>query len=124
MVHIIGSGEDRHEALWRSLRVDAQVLKDITIRLSEIVAASFREDAQEQQGRIGAHIVSTRPTDSEIKRRLDICKRWFGVLRNDYGYSFPRIFDTLPHALRADLDGKPFNPSTRATWAPDAEVSR
>ena len=60
-----------------------------------------------------------RQTQNEIKHRFNICLGLVGVMRNDLGYSWQRIADTLPEALRAKLDGVDWSPSTRAAWSTD-----
>lgn len=49
--------------------------------------------------------------EREVKRRFDICERWFRILRCDLKYSLDQALDTLPQALQAELSGKSFEPS-------------
>jgi hypothetical protein len=56
-------------------------------------------------------------TKNDVKRRFDILAKWFKVMRGDLGWSLQRALDTLPRALRAELDGEEFVPDNRATWA-------
>lgn len=58
-------------------------------------------------------------TEKEVNRRFSICEEWFRVMRGDLGYSLDRAMDFLPLALRATLDGTPFDPPTgNGGWAP------
>lgn len=60
-----------------------------------------------------------RQTQAEIKSRFDHCLGFVRVMRNDLGWSWQRITDTLPEALRAKLDGVDWTPSTRSSWSSD-----
>jgi hypothetical protein len=60
-----------------------------------------------------------RQTQNEIKHRFNICLGLVGVMRNDLGYSWQRITDTLNEALRAKLDGVDWTPSSRSAWSTD-----
>lgn len=60
-----------------------------------------------------------RQTQAEIKRRFEMCLAMVAELRTDLRWSFARISDTLPTALRAKLDGADWNPSTRNSWTKD-----
>jgi hypothetical protein len=57
-------------------------------------------------------------TRDEVKRRFDICVRWFKVLRMDKKLSIERCVDEMPKALRAELDGKKYEPHVRSLWMP------
>lgn len=78
-----------------------------------IVAQSFRNDA----ARNGAEHAQRVQTEAEMKRRADICGRWFRVMRGDLHWSKPRILDELPRALQAELDGGTYTPPERSLWA-------
>lgn len=58
-------------------------------------------------------------TRAEVKRRFDLCVKWFKVMRMDHKFSIDRAVSQLGTALRAELDGKPFNPHTKALWRPE-----
>ena len=92
--------------------------KETTLRFARIVLKSFIED-DERRGRV------VEPTVAETKRRMAICLRWFRILREEIGWSTPRVLDTLQAPLRAELDGMPWAPnedSKVSTWAvPDSE---
>jgi|SRR3972149_4591901 len=51
-----------------------------------------------------------RPTESETKRRAQMYIKWFGILRRDCQYSLEKTLDMLPHALRCEIDGTPYEP--------------
>jgi len=61
----------------------------------------------------------SRQTQSEIKRRFNICLGLVGEMRTDLHWSWQRITDTLPTALRSKLDGASWSPSTRTAWSHD-----
>jgi hypothetical protein len=86
--------------------IDGQARARVTVRFMQVIEGSFREDR-------------SRFTGSEVKRRFQICERWFRELRAEHGWSVPRILDNLPRILRAQLDGAPFDPTTeRQIWTP------
>lgn len=60
-----------------------------------------------------------RETQSEIKQRFNICLGYVGVMRNELGWSWSRIHDTLPQALRCKLDGADWTPPQRNSWTHD-----
>lgn len=58
-------------------------------------------------------------TGAEIKRRFQICERWFREARADRGYSLERTLDLMAQALRCELDGVEFDPETGPRiWTP------
>lgn len=69
--------------------------------LENAVRRSFEED-------------KSRRTQDEAKRRTRICVAVIRELRNDMKWSIDRIASELPVALRAKLDGIPWDPSTAA----------
>lgn len=60
-----------------------------------------------------------RQTQSEIKRRFDLCADLAGRMRTDLHWSLQRIHDTLPLALRCELDGANWEPDERQSWITD-----
>lgn len=79
-------------------------------------------DAVEKSFRTDMVLRPVRSRD-EIKRRFEICVRTFVELRRDAGWSVPRILDEMYPALRAKLDGDPWDPESagkRGAWATDA----
>jgi len=56
-------------------------------------------------------------THAKVKERFEICVRIFRVLRGDLKWGVERIMGHLPHYLRCELDGLPWEPDARATWA-------
>ena len=63
----------------------------------------------------------TRPVlvfaEQVLKDRTDFCVDMASELRRDLGWPVERIIDTLPEALTAHLDGRPWEPSKRQCWA-------
>ena len=58
-------------------------------------------------------------TTAEVKRRSEICLKWFKILRADMGYSVDRALDFMQYALQKELKGEPFEPPAKdAAWAP------
>lgn len=60
-----------------------------------------------------------RQTKLEIKQRFDMSLALMGVMRHDLKWSWNRIRDTLPGALRCTLESGDWNPSTRSAWTAD-----
>lgn len=58
-------------------------------------------------------------TDTEVRRRFDICARIYRQLRGDLKWSVSRIMDHLPKYLRCELDGEAWKPDDRQAWIPD-----
>ncbi len=63
-----------------------------------------------------------RQTQNEIKDRFNHCLGLVGIMRNDLKWSWQRIEDELPKALRCKLDKVDWNPNTRSTWVTDDET--
>jgi len=61
----------------------------------------------------------SRQTQNEIKRRFNICLGLVSEMRTDLRWSWQRITDTLPVALRSKLDGAAWSPSARTAWSHD-----
>jgi len=68
------------------------------------LARSFKDDAARHDGLFITH------TAAEERRRAEILFKWFRRLRGDLGYSLSMALDELPRALRAELDGTPYEP--------------
>lgn len=83
----------------------------VTNDFIEVIGKSFAED----QKRSGKPI---RMTQAEVKRRFDMCAKIFALLRGDLHWGIQRITDHLPIYLRAELDGKPWEPDQRQCWMP------
>lgn len=80
--------------------------------LMATIANSFKQDGDR------GSIINL--TDTEFRRRFQICEKWFRIMRGDCGYSVEKTVDFLPRALRCDLDGESFEPpkSDVSGWAP------
>jgi hypothetical protein len=76
----------------------------VSYAIMRALARSFKEDASRTDGLLTTH------TESEEKRRSRILFEWFRRLRGDLGYSVSSAIDELPRALRAELDGTPYEP--------------
>lgn len=79
--------------------------------LAEVITGVLARSFQEANMR--------NPTQSEVRRRTDICLRWAAVFRGDLHWGKQRIWDTLPVALRCELLGQKYEPSTRKFWLPE-----
>ena len=80
-------------------------LGKITMAIEAAIATSFALD--------GGTI-----TDSEVKRRFNICQDVFKILRGDMKWRIERIIDHLPQYLRAELAGSSWAPNSRQCWVP------
>lgn len=61
-----------------------------------------------------------KPTANETRRRVQICIDTTRILRKDLVWSIDRIVNELPRALRAKLDGLPWDPQTRSIYLANA----
>jgi hypothetical protein len=68
----------------------------VTVGIIEAVDYSFNTD----------EVLRSVRTRNEIKRRFNICIKWFVTLRREESWSIPKILDELPFILRTELDGK------------------
>lgn len=55
-------------------------------------------------------------TQSEIQDRFGYCLKYAAIMRRDLHWSWSRIHDTLPQALRCKLDGSDWTPPNRSSW--------
>lgn len=76
-------------------------------RVVQILGQSFMKDG-------------ARQTQDEVRRRFKILENLIRTLRTDCGWAYDRILDELPRALRAKLDGAPWEPDKRTIWSPGA----
>ena len=77
-------------------------------RVQDVIVRSFGEDG----ARMGR---PPKLTQSEIARRVEMCRQILGVLRRDLDWSLPRSLDHLGLLLRAEIDGAPIDPTTLTT---------
>lgn len=75
---------------------------------SEVVRRSFDEDDPPMR----------QVTGREVQRRVRLCWAAFKMLRHDLRWSIDRALHALPEKLRADLDGREWKPSERASFVP------
>jgi hypothetical protein len=72
----------------------------------------------------GSFGLATEIKHSEVKRRTDICARWFCTLRYDLGWSTMRCADELASCLRCELSGVDYVPATGDSWFADGSADR
>lgn len=68
------------------------------------------------------HDGKLEPKHSEVKERFNMALDILQDMRNDLGWSWRRIDDNLPIALREKLDNGSWTPPTRNTWSTDDET--
>jgi hypothetical protein len=83
-----------------------EYLARVVLGIEHAVANSFEVDG-------------ARMTSDEVRRRFAICERLYRQLRGDLGWGMQRVLDHLPHYLRCELDGQPWEPDRRTLWVPD-----
>ncbi|MEN6370225.1 MAG: hypothetical protein ABFD77_11105 [Thermotogota bacterium] len=85
-----------------------------------VLKASFAEDEKT----MGEHFRRKVQTGAEMKRRAGIMARWFRVFRGDLGYSLARIEAELGRALRCELNGGLYTPTSasRSYGVPEGEA--
>jgi hypothetical protein len=81
-------------------------LDHAVLAIEHIVTRSFETDG-------------ARVTGAEVRRRFEICERLFRQLRGDLGWGLQRVLDHLPHYVRCELDGQPWEPDRRTCWMPE-----
>lgn len=84
----------------------------VTNGITKAIAKSFRSHPMRHQ------------TGAEVKRRFEICVKWFKLLRMEKKWSIDRAVSELHKALRAELDGSEYKPDERSVWAPEPSESR
>lgn len=67
----------------------------VTLGMMEAIDLSFKTD----------EVLRPVRTKDELRRRFEICKKWFITLRLEENWSIPAILDELPTILRTELDG-------------------
>jgi hypothetical protein len=93
--------------------VEQKWLGRVVTGFGDAIEASFETD----------QVLRPVNTRSEIERRFRICIKWFITMRRDLEWSVPRILDTLPLALRCELDGERFEPDEiHAAWLKASNV--
>lgn len=56
-------------------------------------------------------------TEAEVKRRFEICIKWFRELKA-VPFTTRRTLNEIPIALRAELDHRPYSIPTSVLWSP------
>ena len=99
---------------FRSLLSDDRDLQRVFAAIQDVIWRSFGTDIQREPFK------QFRVTKADIKRRFGICERWFRRARGDLGYSLERTLDMMGHALRCELDNRPFDPQSGGPkiWTP------
>jgi hypothetical protein len=100
-----------------SLAFDQEQLAKAVLGIEAAVAASFASDLERSS--IVMPFGRGSITQTEIKRRGELCIGMLRELRGDLGWSIDRINDHLPGMLRKRLDGEDWTPTDlSARWAP------
>jgi hypothetical protein len=100
-----GLGPDTFSDLamsWRGLKLNEGQARAALAACFYAMAQSFETD----------RIKLLAVTQHEIRRRVKISARIFGIVRGDLRWSMERSVDYLPVALRAELDGAPLDHKT------------
>ena len=82
-------------------------LREIQLGIRDIVRKSFESKGMRN------------PTAAAIRERVEFCVNKAAELRRELQWDSERIIDSLPGALAAHLDGRPWEPSKRACWVPE-----
>lgn len=98
---------DRQRKVFGSLLNNPADFNMCVERMHNIVMASFYIDAK-VLGENNVHI-----TEMSVRHRMNICLKWFEIMRGDMKYTLHRTLDTLSEALAAELLGQPFDPKDR-----------
>lgn len=61
-------------------------------------------------------------TRREVTRRFEMCLRLAGMMVMELGWSVSRALDTLPFALRIELEGGTWTPRVSSTWVGNERV--
>ena len=106
---------DRGGHPFGDLRHDESALRRALSGFTQALAGSFQEDAR----RNGVDFVKRINTEAERRRRSDILAQWYRILVHEKGYSMQHALDEVPRALRAELDGTPYEPpAATRMWNP------
>ena len=98
-----------------SLLRNEQSPLELVQAINSAIAGSYR--AERLRGELP--IVKTE----EVKRRTQICLKWFKILRGDMGWTVEKTLDFLPMALRKEIDGEDFDPPTQnGAWSPESPM--
>jgi len=97
-------GQEKYPFL--ELCVDKAQAYKVCCAICAALEKSFQFDAKH----MGKGFAEKIETQHEVRRRTNILCKWFGILRNECSYSTSRALDTLPLALRTELNGGDFEP--------------
>ena len=98
--------------------LDESQYKRVLASFVNVVQTSFRDET-----RRGPIIVPMNVTQGEIKRRTNMCYTLFMTMRCEAHYSLEHALDSLPTALRSELDGQHWEPNTnQMMWSPSKEA--
>lgn len=82
--------------------------REIVQNIQKAIATSFKEERLRGE----VPVVS----DREIKRRVELCWKWYRIMRHDCGFSNEKAFDFLATALRKALDNVAWEPPKGSSW--------
>lgn len=90
----------------------AEFVKDPNtgVRVVNAICKALADSFAEDERRLGKAFRRQIQTETEVRRRADICGKWFRTLRAECRYSTDRALSVLGDALRAELDGGIFEP--------------
>jgi hypothetical protein len=108
--------KQKHEVLANMLQ-DRGKLQQVLQAFVRIVSDSFKTDRNRLHSDTILLSPVYNPTQAEIRTRTGMCYDLFMVMRHDLRWSIQRSLDTLPVALRTELDGGKWEPPTdRRAW--------
>lgn len=84
--------------------------KQSGLRVMEAICTALEDSFAEDEKRLGKTFRQRIQTNAEVRRRADICCKWFRILRAECRYSTSRAISQLSHALRTELDGGQYEP--------------
>lgn len=92
---------------------------DLRATWNALNKAILRSLALDVQRNPFSKLAVSGPTQAELRRRFRICENWIRTARGDMGMSLEQTLDLMGHALRAELDGRVFDPEMPGRmWAP------
>jgi hypothetical protein len=120
MVDLLIAGADRSDQKghpFAELRDQPQLYGKVVGGFEKALKHSFRED----RDRMGEEFVRKIQTLFEVRRRFKILSKWYQILVNESRFSPQHAIDEIPRALRAELDGTPYEPpQSTHLWTPAA----
>jgi len=96
-------------------------IKRVFLALEAAIFNSFVEDVRREPfGPMAQRLATGGISAADMKARFQICERWVRKARGDLGMGIEKTLDLMGHALRCELDGTEFDPTTLKTkiWTP------